>query len=241
MNKMHRANRTYWDNLSSEWKAGRDEDGLWKLIRANPELAFEGEALEMIKEFVGGLNGKRVCVIGSGDNYAAFALAGLGATVTSTDISEPQLDVARQRARELGLDIRFVRCDAVDLASASVGEFDLVCSTNGFFVWIADLDALFASVSRVLKPGGYYIFYDIHPFLRPWKDQVAIEMERTYFETGPFQSGAAGDPSYTFHWTISDIINSLGKNGLSVRRMAESAAKDSRFWEGSSYLPGNDW
>ena len=33
----------------------------------------------------------QVCVIGSGDNYAAFALAGLEAAATSTDISEQQL------------------------------------------------------------------------------------------------------------------------------------------------------
>jgi len=81
----------------------------------------------MISEFVGDLHGKRVCVIGSGDNYAAFALAGLGATVTSTDISEQQLEVAAHRAHILGLDIHFIRCDAADLAPASAVGFDLVC------------------------------------------------------------------------------------------------------------------
>ena len=49
----------------------------------------------MILRFAGDLHGKRACVIGSGDNYAAFALAGLGAQVTSTDISARQMEPQR--------------------------------------------------------------------------------------------------------------------------------------------------
>ena len=179
-------------------------------------------------------------MIGSGDNYAAFALAGLGAAVTSTDISEQQLAVAAQRAQILGLDMQFARCDAAGLAPLSDAAFDLVCSTNGFFVWIADPAAVFMAIHRVLKPGGYYIFYDIHPFMRPWKDQAVIEMEKPYFQTGPFASGEPDHPVYEFHWTLGDIINPLLKSGLMLRHMAESPAKDSRFWQDYSYQPGSD-
>jgi cation diffusion facilitator CzcD-associated flavoprotein CzcO len=38
--------------------------------------------------------GKSVAVLGSGDNQVVFALAGMGAKVTSIDISKQQLDVA---------------------------------------------------------------------------------------------------------------------------------------------------
>jgi 2-polyprenyl-3-methyl-5-hydroxy-6-metoxy-1,4-benzoquinol methylase len=55
------------------------------------EVAFVGRALELIRAYCRDLAGREVCVIGSGDNYAAFALAGLGARVTSTDVSEQQL------------------------------------------------------------------------------------------------------------------------------------------------------
>jgi len=89
-------------------------------------------------------------------------------------------------------------------------------------------------------PGGYYIFYDIHPFMRPCKDQTVIEMEKPYFQTGPFASGASGRPTYEFHWTLGDIINSLLRSGLILRRMAETPAEDSRFWQSYSYEPGSD-
>ena len=136
--------------------------------------------------------------------------------------------------------MQFARCDAAGLSPLSDAVFDLVCSTNGFFVWIADLAAVFAAVHRVLKPGGFYIFYDIHPFMRPWKDQISIEMEKPYFSTGPFADGSPGKITYEFNWTLGDIINPLLKSGLALRQMAETPAKDSRFWQDYSYQPGTD-
>ncbi len=239
MNDMHEANRRFWDATAAEWRL-RDRDELWRRCPEEPEVAFEGEALETIREFLGGLEGKSACVIGSGDNYAAFALAGLGATVTSTDISERQLQVAGARADRLGLEIDFIRADAADLEPFRDGIFDLVCSTNGFFVWIADLSRVFQEVSRILRSGGYYIFYDIHPFQRPWKEQVQpIEMAKPYWDVGPYESDS-GDEVYEFNWTLADILNPLSESGLIVRRVVESTAVNSRFWQGFSYGPGTD-
>jgi len=87
---------------------------------------------------------------------------------------------------------------------------------------------------------GYYVFYDIHPFTRPWKDQTTIEMDKPYFETGPFEDGEPGQRSYEFHWTLSDMINPLLGAGLILRQMAETPAEDARFWQDASYRPGTD-
>jgi 2-polyprenyl-3-methyl-5-hydroxy-6-metoxy-1,4-benzoquinol methylase len=241
MKEFHEANRKHWDSAARRWRQLRDRDQLWRKVSEQPALAFDGGTLDLIRQFLGELAGKRVCVIGSGDNYAAFALAGMGAIVTSTDISEQQLRVAAHRADELGLEIRFARTDATDLASIGEGEFDLVCSTNGFFVWIAEPGSVFSAVYAALKPGGHYISYDIHPFMRPWKDQtMPIEMEKSYFETGPFKYDESTGSTYEFNWTLGDIVNPLIQSGLIIRRVVESPAKDSRFWQDFSYQPGTD-
>ncbi len=246
MSEIHERNRRYWDALADGWKELRGRDGLWRMCPESPEVAFEGGALDAIKFFTGELVDKDVCVIGSGDNYAAFALAGLGATVTSTDISQEQLAVAADRAASLGLDIDFVRADAAHLQGLPDESFDLVCSTNGFFVWIAEPRRVFTEVYRVLRPGGFYVFYDIHPFLRPWQDQVQpIQMAKPYWDTGPYES--SGDtPSVEFNWTLSDLLNPLAQAGLQLREVVESPSEDSRFWEGYSYEAGSratllDW
>jgi len=232
-NEMHDANRRWWDISSPDWK--KQDEEYWRECVVNPSKAFEGNSLEFINDCVGDLSGKSICVIGSGDNFAAFALAGLGAKVTSTDISQPRLDIAAQRASILGQNINFIRGDAADLSIIPDGEFDLVFSSNGFFVWISDLSAVFSEVIRVLKPGGYYIFYDIHPFMRPWKVQTVIEMEKPYFDTGPFKWTEDNQVTYEFHWMLSDIINSLVKNGLIICRIAETAARYSNYWAGRYY------
>ncbi len=238
---MHETNQHYWDRLSPQWRELRDRDGLWRRCSAEPELAFEGEALTAIRRYVGDLVGKTACVIGSGDAYAAFALAGLGAVVTTTDISQRQLDVAAQRAERLGLDIDFVRADAADLAPLQDNTYDLICSTNGFFVWISQPALVFAAVQRVLKPGGCYIFYDLHPFQRPWADQAhPLQMEKPYWDTGPYVEEDAFGSAVEFNWTLADLLNPLAEAGLMLRQIAESPAKDPRFWEGDAYEPGVD-
>jgi ubiquinone/menaquinone biosynthesis C-methylase UbiE len=238
MNDFHEANRKYWDKSAPEWhKLGED---LWRDCVLDPSLAFEGAAYAMIRQFSGSLQGKKVCIIGSGDNLAAFALSKLGAVVTSTDISEPRLLLAEERAKALNLKIEFLRCDAAALTPLKSNSFDLVCSTNGFFVWISDLAVVFREVCRVLKPGGHYVFYDVHPFQRPWKEQTEIAVRKPYNKTGPFQSGESGQSVYNYHWTVADILNSLVESGLALKRISEDAAKYSDFWTGKSLRRNDD-
>ena len=245
MKEMHESNRRHWDEAAERWESLRDEDGLWQLCPQEPELAFVGGAFGLIEEVAGSARGKDVCIIGSGDNYAAFALSGLGANVTSIDISSRQLEVAAKRANQLNLSITFVQADAARLESIGDSKFDLVCSSNGFFVWIADLRAVFDETYRVLRPGGHYVFCDVHPFQRPLEDQtLPLKVWKSYWDTGPFEDERSN--TFEFHWTLSDVLNSAIASGFVLRRMLEHPAQDSRFWQGGSYLPGtqetlSDW
>ena len=230
MNRMHEANRRVWNKDVASWEDRSDREGRWHRCHEDPDLAFEGGALQTIQAVTGGVQDKEVCVIGSGDNMASFALAGLGARVTSTDISEDRLAMGSRRAEQLDLSISSIRSDAASLELPDA-MFDLVVSTNGFFEWIADLRSVFAEVARVLKPGSCYVYYDVHPFQRPWKEQVTpIEVEKPYWSTGPFQPGDS--ESYEFNWTIADLLNPMAEAGLQLVRLAESPAGDTRYWEG---------
>lgn len=246
MNERHEANRRHWDNAAAGWRALRDRDGLWTTCVDHPDVAFEGDAFEQIRRFCPDLNGRRVCVVGSGDNYAAFALAGRGARVTSVDISERQLQIAEERARSLGLRIDFVRADATCLSGLESDSFDLVLSTNGFFVWIAEPGKLFEAVYLILKRGGAYVFYDIHPFQRPWAADVApLRMEKPYGDRGPYVYDEDG-ACYEHHWTAADLLNPLSSAGFVLKHFGETTAASPRFWQDFSYEPSSadrllDW
>jgi SAM-dependent methyltransferase len=189
---------------------------------------------ELIGQLLGDLVGRRACVIGAGDAYAAFALAGAGAAVTAVDISQGQLDVAAARAEVLGLPLKLVRADAADLHEVASDQFDVVVSTNGFFVWIADLARVFAEIHRILRRDGSYVFYDVHPFQRPVKaidDDIAID--KPYWATGPHVDG----DTFEYHWTISDVLNALIGAGLAVAAVRETPPRGARYWIDGHYEP----
>src|SRR4030042_1075709 len=62
--------------------AGRaDSRELWRRCPTEPGLVLSARELELLRD----VRGRRACVLGSGDNQVVFALAGLGARVTSVD------------------------------------------------------------------------------------------------------------------------------------------------------------
>lgn len=192
---MHEANRRGWDAASARWQAEIEASVDWRSIPANIRLVLD----EVELKYLGDVSGRSVCVLGSGDNLAAFALAGAGARVTSVDISQTQLDIAAGRAGELGLEIDFLRADVTELGClggptgpgspsgptgpgglggptgpGSPGDplddgFDIVYTGGHVAVWVSDLNRYYGEGIRILRPGGLFMVNEYHPFRRLWK------------------------------------------------------------------------
>src|SRR4051812_49027698 len=97
-----------WDDWSGTWyKKYRTDEVILKIIK-NPESVFHPTVYSMIKKAFPSLKGKRICVPSSGDNHAVFAFHLMGAQVTSTDISEKQLENGSIIAQKHGWDIEFI-------------------------------------------------------------------------------------------------------------------------------------
>jgi RimJ/RimL family protein N-acetyltransferase/SAM-dependent methyltransferase len=209
INNMNEATRKDWDAHSDEYFSSGNED--YDIIATAPERAFPAEVWEMLRTALPDLRGKRVLVPSSGDNIAAFGLYLLGAEVTSTDISDNQLSNAKKIADTRGWNVKFQQADSMTLDGLQDGAFDLVYTSNGVHVWISDLAMMYRSFNRVLKPGGQYIFFDTHPFSRPFDDSGSvIKIEKDYRDVGPF-----GDvPNY--HWRVEDFLRSLIAAGFTL-------------------------
>jgi malonyl-CoA O-methyltransferase len=100
--------------------------------------------------------------LGAGTGHAARALKRRypGAIVVAVDIAPGMLERARDQSRWLRRFER-VRADAYTLPFRD-GSFDLVFSSL-MLQWCDDLDAVFAEIARVLKPGGALIFSTFGP------------------------------------------------------------------------------
>ena len=181
--RIHAANRKRWEAGARRWGEQADNRGLWRRCPQEPSLVLCEKELE----FLGDVSGQRICILGSGDNQVAFALAGLGALVTSVDISQKQLDIAEARSNSLGLEICFLRADVTDLSCIETGAFDVVYTGGHVAVWVADLTTYFSEAVRILGPNGLFVVNEYHPFRRIWQEsKEAMIVETEYFERGPF-------------------------------------------------------
>ena len=105
---------------------------------------------------------KSILDLGAGTGHSSRALKRRypAAIVVAVDIAPGMLEKAREQSRWLRRFER-VRADAYSLPFAD-GSFDLIFSSL-MLQWCDDLDAVFAEIARVLKPGGALIFSTFGP------------------------------------------------------------------------------
>jgi len=218
MNEIHESNRACWNEWADWWRRRIDERGVWQKCHLDPTLVFSPGEMHCL----GDLKNKDVCVLGSGDNEAVFALAGMGAHVTSVDISEKQLDVARERAGILGLDVSFLRADVTDLSAIPDATYDLVYTGGHVSVWISDIRKYYGEAVRVLKESAPFVVNEYHPVRRMWHESDGPEPRYRYFSRGPYEYRTKeGLRQVEFHWTVADHIQAVLDAGCALVKVDE--------------------
>jgi len=112
---------------------------------------------------VGDVRGKRVLEIGCGGGQCAIAFSKQGARAAGKDLSEEQLAFARELAKREGVHVEFYQGTIEDLAEFRDASQDVVFSAWAL-PFVEDLGRCFREVSRVLTPGGVFVFSYGHPF-----------------------------------------------------------------------------
>jgi len=195
-------------------KLPRAPTGQWPI---GLELLWYRFPYRLIKKYLGDIRGKKVLVPSSGDNVGVFGFHLLGAEVTSCDISENQLKNAKIIADKYNLNnIEYICQDSMKLDKIKNGKYDLVYTSNGVHVWIDDIFAMYRNFYRVLKDGGYNIFFETHPMKRPFDDTTyEVRIKKMYDDVYP----ANGDLTYS--WRTQDFVNSICSAGFAIREMQE--------------------
>jgi cyclopropane fatty-acyl-phospholipid synthase-like methyltransferase len=119
----------------------------WDIGRPQPSILELADA---------GLIVGRVLDVGCGTGEHALMAAAHGLRATGVDAAPTAIELARAKARERGLDVRFLLADALDLPALRE-RFDTVLDSGVFHVFTDDERTLFVeSLAAVLPAGGRY-------------------------------------------------------------------------------------
>ncbi len=236
-------NRAHWNGVAEAYdRSSHTNENIQRIIN-HPAAAFHSTTWRVLCNAIPSipdLRGLRVCVPSSGDNHAVYAFALMGAAVTSCDISERQLENAKRVSDAYGWDIEYRWADTMQLDGISNNTYDLVYTSNGVHVWLNDLPSMYRNVYRILKTGGTFLMYEIHPFMRPFNGQnrEVLEVKKPYDNVGPFED----DNNITFAWRIQDFLNAMMDAGLTLRHIEEMYEEYNpiepfwkRWWEDTEY------
>jgi SAM-dependent methyltransferase len=152
-------------------------------------------------------------------------LVGQGAQPIAFDLSAGMLRHARAGAAETGIDVPLVQADAQYLPFRDA-SFDLAFTAFGAIQFVADSARLMAEVSRVLRPGGRWIFATTHPVRWSFPDDPGpdgLTATMPYWDRTPYvEFAGAGEPVYVeHHRTLGDRVREIVAAGLRLVDLVE--------------------
>ncbi|WP_034298609.1 bifunctional 2-polyprenyl-6-hydroxyphenol methylase/3-demethylubiquinol 3-O-methyltransferase UbiG [Herbaspirillum sp. RV1423] len=103
------------------------------------------------------LPGKNVVDVGCGGGILAESMAHKGAKVTGIDLSEKALKVADLHGMESGVQVRYEKIAAEELAVREPGQFDTVTCME-MLEHVPDPASIVRACATLAKPGGHVFF-----------------------------------------------------------------------------------
>ena len=226
-------NRAYYDEFSHGYERERHGDGYHALIdRLEVDLALRYA------------RGADVLEAGCGTGLILRQLAPEARRAVGVDLSAGMLRHARDGNARTGLAVPLVQANAEHLPLVS-GSFDAACSAFGAVPFVASVDAVFAEVHRVLRPGAPWVFSVTHPMRWIFPDDPGpqgLTVTQPYFDRTPYvEVDDEGTATYVeYHHTLGDYVRALAGAGFTLTDLVEPEwpAGHTRVWGQWSPLRG---
>lgn len=179
---------------------------------------------------LGDVSGKSILHLQCHFGQDTISLSRLGADATGVDLSDKAIESARVIAKKMNSGAKFICCDLYDLPNHLNEKFDVVFTSYGTIGWLPDLDRWAKIISGYLKPDGKFVIVEFHPVVWMFDDDFE-NIGYRYFNSGKIietTSGTYADrsadievESITWNHSLSEVVNSLIRNGLEIKSFEE--------------------
>ena len=154
-----RINQEFYDRLGTRWF--EDEKHPIALLRAETRFRNPWIIDRLAKEFPGPCN---VVDVGCGGGLTSAPLSELGYKVVGLDLSVGSLSAARTKSGPFGP--LYGRMDAREIAIRDAWADAVLCTD--LLEHVEDPGAVVQECSRILRPGGLFVFYTFNRTVWSW-------------------------------------------------------------------------
>lgn len=221
------ANRRNWDERASIHARSKMYD--LEAVRQG-----KNSLLPLEREILGDVRGKKILHLQCHIGTDSVSWARLGAQVTGLDLSGESLNIARQLARDCGVEIEFIQANVYDAPDSLNGTFDIVIATYGVLCWLPDMAGFARVAARCLRPGGAFLLIDDHParVMLNMEAGGTLRVTRSYFYADAAEYNPPGwtysdaDGPLTcpyYEWThhLGEIVSGVAAAGLRIESLGE--------------------
>ena len=166
-----KVNNAFYETLGERWYTATDDPVA--LLRAESKMRLPwvleriGTPDKVSPNKLSKETKRKILDIGCGAGFLSNGLGAAGHDVTAIDLSTDSLRVAK--IYDKSNSVRYVTMDASRLEFEDA-RFDVVCAMD-FLEHVENPEQIFQEASRVLKPGGIFLF---HTFNRNWLSYLVI-------------------------------------------------------------------
>jgi len=215
-----------WDKVADRWSSRYTEYG-----DINRKYIID----PVIFRLLGSVKGLSILDAGCGNGYFCRLLSKKGAKMVGIDISKRSIEIAERMEKEAPLGITYYVGTLCNLAILQNKAFDMVIS-NLVLMDMHDPEKAVKELHRVLKNNGKLVFSIMHPcFSSPpvhgWvripqdsnrkEDWIYWKVDRYFDRSIEIWQYFDLPPVYSFHYTLSDYIKTLIRNGFTITDFEE--------------------
>ena len=235
--------RQYWNSIADEYRA---------ITRINaddfhygPLLAGESK-LQLLPPLKPGMMSLE---LGCGEGQNSRWLARHGLICTAIDISDGQLEYARNDAIAEGLTINFRRSTIEDF-EADPESYDIITSSHAF-EFVKDPFGLIKKIASWLKPGGWLMISTVHPVYNgDWVEAEEDDGSSSWGRLIPNyfhpiddvreQPDGNGECIVSRAYPVSAWFNAFRDAGLRIERLEEPPAAEHPAYASDDWLDAMD-